>query len=63
MKTGDLVRYKQPSGHSRNIYGSDGITGIVISTTSTAICVEWTDGQRHVYYKRHLDYMEVVPCK
>ena len=64
MQVGDLVRYKQPSS-DKCTYGDDSLVGIVIyaSQDDYAFEVEWSDGERHVYFKEHRCYLEKIPCK
>ena len=61
MKVGDLVRYKQPSSE-KCTYGDDSLMGIVIYAAQDGytIEVEWSDGERHVYFREHRVYLEVV---
>jgi hypothetical protein len=63
MKVGDLIRYKQPSSE-KSTYGDDSLIGIVIYAEKDGytIEVEWNDGERHVYFREHRAYLEVV-CK
>jgi hypothetical protein len=61
MKVGDLIRYKKYTGDKKD----DDIVGIVIYAEDDGytVEVEWSDGERHVYFPEHQRYLEVIPCK